>query len=222
MFTAQNKLIELLEYNPQLILMLPRFGMKLGFGEKKVEQLCQENNIPISLFLLICNAYTFDDYTPSESEIKEIDGNVLINYLIASHDYYLNHRLKHIGKHINKIAQEAGDIGTILLKFFHEYEKDVAYHFKNEEENLFPNIRKNLAATSSGINKIDFSHTHENIGDKLTDLTNIIIKYLPSEVMSNERIGVWFDIIQLTKDLEKHTDIEEKILIPYATLMEGD
>jgi regulator of cell morphogenesis and NO signaling len=62
---------------------------------------------------------------------------------------------------------------------------------------------------------------HDNIGDKLSDLTNIIIKYLPAEIMPNERIGVWFDLAQLSKDLDKHAIIEEKILIPYFSRKEG-
>ena len=35
-FTTGMKLSDLLISNPQLILMLPRFGLGLGFGDKKV------------------------------------------------------------------------------------------------------------------------------------------------------------------------------------------
>lgn len=221
-FTEKNRFIELLNYNPQLILMLPRFGMKLGFGEKRVGEICKMNDVPVFMFLLLCNVYSFDDYMPSDEEIKEIEGKTLVDYLVASHDYYLNHRLKHIEKHIVKIANEAGKIGNVLLQFFKEYEGEVASHFKTEEEKIFPFI----ANEKSGINpdELDIrtvSKSHDNMGDKLSDLTNIIIKYLPSEIMPNERIGVWFDIIQLSKDLDKHAIVEEKILMPYIKWIKG-
>lgn len=218
-FTEKQKMTELLDINPQLILMLPRFEMKLGFGEKRVGDICQASGVPTELFLLLCNVYTFDAYEPTEEEITSIDGKMLIKYLIASHDYYLNHRLKHIGKHIERIACESGNIGAVLINFFQEYSNEVENHFKQEENAIFP-ILEELSAK----NKIDVKEmcgSHDSIGDKLSDLTNIIIKYLPADIMPNERIGVWFDISQLSKDLKKHAIIEEKILIPYAKQMEG-
>ncbi len=221
-FTKKQKLEELLEANPQLILMLPRFKMKLGFGEKRVEEVCKEGNVPINLFLLLCNVYTFDQYTPTEEDIQSIDKEHLINYLIASHDYYLNHRLIHIGKHVEKIAKEAGPIGSVLLKFYQEYNDEVANHFKNEEESLFPSLNEECKNINNKYDLKEILESHDNIEDKLSDLTNIIIKYLPADIMPNERIGVWFDITQLSKDLAKHEVIEEKILIPYVKWMEGE
>ncbi len=215
MFTENQKMEELLNANPQLILMLPRFKMNLGFGEKKVCEVCKENNIPSSIFLTVCNVYTFDHYMPSESEIEKMDGNILIQYLRVSHDYYLNHRLKHIGKHIKKIADEAGEVGKLLQKFYDEYYEEVGKHFSSEEETLFHQIGTKEPTDIKNLQSKDIEETHVAIVDKLSDLINIIVKYLPPTLLTNERIGVWFDISQLSKDLNKHTAIEEKILIPY-------
>ncbi|MCQ2218482.1 MAG: hemerythrin domain-containing protein [Paludibacteraceae bacterium] len=219
-FTEKQKMTELLEANPQLILMLPRFDMKLGFGEKRVGEICQTSGIPTQLFLLLCNVYTFDTYVPTDEEIAAIDGKILIKYLIASHDYYLNHRLKHIGKHIEKIATESGNIGEVLINFFKEYSNEVENHFKQEESSLFPILSEELSGDYK-FNLKEIEGSHDSIGDKLSDLTNIIIKYLPAEIMPNERIGVWFDICQLSKDLGKHAIIEEKILVPYTEQKRG-
>ena len=103
-FTINMKLSDLLISNPQLILMLPRFGIGLGFGDKRVVDICKKHNVSASLFILICNIYTFDEYTPSIDQILDIDGNSLIKYLQTSHRYYLEKRLDHIGKHIERIA----------------------------------------------------------------------------------------------------------------------
>ncbi|MBR0503344.1 MAG: hemerythrin domain-containing protein [Paludibacteraceae bacterium] len=220
-FTEKQKLEEVLAINPQLILMLPRFDMKLGFGEKRVDEVCRVSNVPISLFLLLCNVYTYDDFEPSEEDIRSINGKCLVKYLIASHDFYLNHRLKHIEKHVEKIANSAGKVGNVLMSFFKKYEDEVAKHFMVEESSLFPHLLKLEEGESSKYKLKDILEMHDNIEDQLSDLTNIIIKYLPADIMPNERIGVWFDIIQLSKDLIKHAVVEEKILIPYVNWLEG-
>ncbi|MBO4804583.1 MAG: hemerythrin domain-containing protein [Paludibacteraceae bacterium] len=220
-FTEKQKLTELLEVNPQLILMLPRFDMKLGFGEKRVGEICHASGVPSELFLLLCNVYTFDSYEPTEEEIASIDGKMLVKYLIASHDYYLNHRLKHIGKHVERIAHESGNIGSILINFFHEYSNEVEEHFKEEENTLFPILLQGGSFEKGKFNLKEMAGGHGSIEDKLSDLTNIIIKYLPADIMPNERIGVWFDISQLSKDIRKHAIIEEKILIPYVEQKRG-
>lgn len=221
-FNKNIKLADLLNINPQLILMLPRFDIALGFGEKRVKDVCEENNVPVELFLMLCNVYTFDDYLPLKEEIAEIDGASLIHYLKESHDYYLNQRLKHIGCHIERIAEQAGTIQLILMKFFNDYRNEVKKHFSTEEKTLFPYIESLLqhsVPTGSNIDNIEKSHV--NINNKLSDMTNIIIKYLAPEILPNERISVWFDIAQLSKDLNKHAIIEEKILIPYIRILEG-
>ena len=62
--------------------------------------------------------------------------------------------------------------------------------------------------------------SHSNIEEALTDLTQIIYKYLPSSVMPDDSIELIFDILQLTSDLGKHSLIEDKILVPYVETLE--
>ena len=66
----------------------------------------------------------------------------------------------------------------------------------------------------------EFSTTHSNIEDKLNDLIQIIFKYLPKNTFLNESIELIFDIMQLSNDLKKHQLIENKVLIPYVTVLE--
>lgn len=223
LFQRNQKLADILNDNPQLILMLPRFDIGLGFGEKKVKEVCEENHISTELFLMLCNVYTFDDYLPSEEEIRTIDSEALTDYLKASHDYYLTERLTHIGNHLERIAEQAGQIKPMLLKFFSDYKNEVKRHFSSEEKSIFPYIQSVTSKSGSApscLNKVEKSHV--NINNKLSELTNILIKYLAPEILPKERISVWFDIAQLSKDLAKHSIIEEKILIPYLRILEKE
>lgn len=222
LFTPKMKLADIISSNPSLVLILQRFRIELGFGEKSVAEVCRANGLSEQFFLLICNVYTNDRYLPSMEELQETDMSSLVPYLIASHSYYLDERIPHIERHLDRIAEACPkNHKEILQRFFHDYKTEVQNHFLYEEKTVFPYIealRKGESGDGYSINQ--FEENHSNIEDKLNDLTNIFIKYLPGNIMPKERVSVLFDIFQLSSDLNKHSLIEEKILIPYVETIE--
>lgn len=222
LFTPKMKLADIINSNPSLVLILQRFRIELGFGEKSVAEVCRANGLSEQFFLLICNVYTNDRYLPSMEELQETDMSSLVPYLIASHSYYLDERIPHIERHLDRIAEACPkNHKEILQRFFHDYKTEVQNHFLYEEKTVFPYIealRKGESGDGYSINQ--FEENHSNIEDKLNDLTNIFIKYLPGNIMPKERVSVLFDIFQLSGDLNKHSLIEEKILIPYVETIE--
>lgn len=222
LFTHKMKLADVILSNPSLVLILQRFKIDLGFGEKTVAEVCHANSISAPFFLLICNVYTNNQYLPSMEELQNTDMTSLVPYLIASHNYYLDERIPHIEKHLDRIAEACPkNHKEILQRFFHDYKTEVQNHFLYEEETVFPYIEALRAGKeSSGYSINQFEENHSNIEDKLNDLTNILIKYLPGNIMPKERVSVLFDIFQLSLDLNKHSLIEEKILIPYVETIE--
>ncbi|MDR2680157.1 MAG: hemerythrin domain-containing protein [Tannerella sp.] len=222
LFTKKMKLADLISANHNLILMLPRFGILLGFGDKSVAEVCAKYNIPADFFLLICNVYSFDTYIPDEKTVVATDMRLLIPYLRASHKYYLTERLPHIEQHLNRIAGDIdGKYGNVLKRFFAGYKNEVSEHFMYEEETVFPYIEALVSGRPCGEYRIhDFEKAHNDIEDKLNDLMQIIFKYLPGTVSQGDSIGVVFDIFELSSDLNKHALIEEKVLVPYVKLIE--
>jgi regulator of cell morphogenesis and NO signaling len=216
------KLADLISANHSLILMLPRFGISLGFGDRRVTEVCARYGVPVDFFLLICNVYSFDSFLPDEREVISTDMSQLIPYLRASHHYYLKERLPHIEQHLNRIADHINEkYGRVLKRFFAGYGNEVSEHFLYEEETVFPYIEGLVAGRPCGTYRIhDFEKVHNNIEDKLNDLRQIIFKYLPENVPRGDSIGVVFDIFQLSSDLHKHSLIEEKVLVPYVKLLE--
>ena len=67
----------------------------------------------------------------------------------------------------------------------------------------------------------EFESNHSNIEDKLNDLMNILIKYLPANIFPKERIEISLDIMEVTSDLSCHTLVEERVLVPFVEMMEG-
>ncbi len=217
LFNSKMKLADVVVANYNLVLILQRFNIELGFGEKTVAEICKQYGIDTNFFLLICNVYTTANYLPTKEELANTQMDMLVPYLVASHVYYLQERIPHleIGRahvyylqeriphlenHLNRIADACKPTqGETLRKFFHEYKGEVEKHFQYEENTVFPYITdlcKGGKGQRYSINQ--FEENHSNIEDKLGDLTNIILKYLPGDIMPNERRGLVFDIFQLS------------------------
>ena len=223
-FSRDTKLAELLTDDRRLLQLLPRFGIGLGFGDHNVAQVCQMNHIDAELFLMICEIYSDSNYRPGQKELQHIDMGNLLSYLKASHQYYLDERFPHIEYHLRRIVEACGQkYGPMLSNFYDEYKLEVMRHIQYyEEEVVFPYIEALLNGQHIDSYKItEFEHNHTNIQDVLDDMMNILLKYLPGDILPKERIEISLDIMELSDDLNRHSLIEERILIPYVESIEN-
>ena len=221
-FNSRMKLADLIAANHNIILLLPRFNIPLGFGEKSLREVCVAHNVPDDFVLLICNVYTFEDFVPDIEDIASTDMHMLVPYLKASHDYYTKERLPHIEEHLHHIADRTDvKYGTILKQFYADFRCEIAAHFQREEQVDFPHLQRLQQGLSSSVSAMTHSAKSESsFVDKLNDLTQIVYKYLPGNVMPEETMELVFDILQLSADIQKHTLIEEKIMNPYVSWLE--
>lgn len=217
------KMADVIAANHNIILVLPRFGIPLGFGEKSVRDVCNAANVPVDFMLLVCNLYTFDDYLPDIEELSKVDMSPLVPYLTASHHYYTEERLPHIESHVAHIADRMEKrYGDIFRKFYSDFRSEITEHFHSEEVSEFPRLKalqrgERLKPSS----KRRDNKSHAIFVDKLNDLTQIVYKYLPGNVMPEETMELVFDILQLSVDIRQHALIEDKILNPYILWMES-
>ena len=222
LFFGKMKLADVLLTNYKLLLVLNRFDIHLGFGEKSVEEVCSLRGIPPSLFLIVCNVYTFEDYLPAENELQSLDMNSLLQYLQNSHRYYKGICWPGIRVKLDTIAEQSNSRpAQILQRFYSEYQKEVLNHFDYEETVAFPYINTLLNNSSMKSYSISqFEKNHSNIEEKLNDLKNIIIKYLPDTGSPELLNTLLFDLFELEDDFRKHTLIEDKILVPLVEQFE--
>ncbi len=209
-----------------LIALLPRIGISLGFGEKSVKQVCSDDRVSLPMFLLISNVYTQDDYIPDLDELLQCPIEEVVQYLTRSHEDYLHYIFPHIEQHLAEVVMDwNAKYKTLITNFFYEYKKEVELHFKYEEEVVFPYIRtlvRHEGSSKATLKKSMFDKQHTNIEDKLRDFTNLMVKFIPAEVAQRERVDMLADICSLSVDIEKHALIEEKVLIPYIIALQED
>lgn len=222
-YTADMKMAELVQSNYQLLLLLPRFGMELGVGEDSITLQCKRHGVSPELFVMICNIYSFTHYRPTPEEVETVDVEQLLSYLSRSHTYYMESRIRPIEQCLKNIADHyKAPQSNILMRFFAEYIQEVLNHFEYEEKTVFPYIRdlQECRKLHPEYDIETFEKNHSNIDDKLSDLKNILIKYLPNIGMVAEQTELLFQIFSLEDDLSRHTFIEDVVLIPLVRHME--
>ncbi len=220
-FTANMKMADLIHTNHKLLFVFSRMNIKQGFGDRSVTEVCEMYDVPVAFFLMICNSFTFSDYHPDLSEILNCPVEALLDYLSRSHVYYLEYRLPNIDKSLRSLSFQSPRHAEMLQHFFSEYQKEVHAHMDYEDEVVFPYIRNLVHHQEDKQYSIHtFEEHHDDIETKLNDLKNILLKYLPEEGNDFERAQVLTNLFLLEDDLNNHSEMEEKILIPVVENLE--
>ena len=84
---------------------------------------------------------------------------------------------------------------------------------------MFPYIEALTSGQSSEYNIDIFRRQHDEVGDRLAELKNIILRYYTTS-MPYRMYDALVDIFNCEEDLESHADIENHILIPLIASME--
>lgn len=75
--------------------------------------------------------------------------------------------------------------------------------------------------TSDSYSILAYEEEHDNMEEKLVDLKNIMIKYLP-EPFNHETVNrIIAELFWLEKDLHDHARIEDKVLVPKVKELES-
>ena len=223
-YNRRMKMADLVASDMSLLSILQRLDIRLGFGEATVAEVCTQHNISADLFLMICNIYSFRDYEPQIETLSNEDIMSITMYLRASHNYYRTICFPALHDNIHRMVKELDDVSRRLIdKFYDDYDNEVTSHFQYEEEVVFPYIERLLNdchAADCEYSISLFEHNHGNVNEKLSDLSNIIIKYLNKEYSSQLRFEILGEIHSIGNDLLKHSDIENKLLVPLVEKIE--
>lgn len=218
------KLADLIGMNWKLLNVLSRLGIGLGFGENKISEVCERQGIDLMAFQLICSIYTYEDYVPSAEMLAGADPLTIVSYLHNSHSFYLDKEFVSLENNINAMLDSCdAKQKDIVAKFFANYKKQVVNHFAYEENTVFPYVRALVAGENrQGYSIEQFEENHSDIDGALSDLKNIIMKYLPDTCDTILRNEVLYRIFRLEDDLASHTVIEDMVLIPIVNRIEGE
>lgn len=216
-YLATDKVRDLVEDNNQLLLVLNRFHIPFGFGERTVCEICEEKAIDCPTFLAIANLISGKRFSADE-----IDLPTLLSYLREAHSYILDFRLPDIRETLVSAVhqQRLDDVAVRIIKFFDEYVDEVHSHMDYENRIVFPYIESLLKGNPVKDFKIsDFASKHESVVSKLDELKDIFLQHysMPNTRMLNRAL---FNISGCGEDLVSHCEIENLILVPAVEALE--
>ena len=232
--TKDMKMADAIHYNHLLLPVINRLGVQLGFDDLTIEEICQEKQIDLDLFLVILNAFLDHDINKI-NRLQGISIEKVIHYLKATHQYYVERMIPEVENRINALIQYS-DIDQkqfLLVKnFFEEYKDEFYTHIQLEEKTIYPyvievynahktnSLDKALAEKITKLPISTYAKEHSDIESKLFDLKNILIKYLPPTKDSFLRNNVLIALFKLENDLNDHSRIENMVLVPLIADME--
>ncbi len=213
-------MIELIRDNYSVLQGLGAFGIRLGFGDKTVREVCKEQGVDVYTFLVVVN-YIINGYAPKDEDEK-ISVSTLMTYLRASHRYYLDFQLPSIRKKLEEALNPDHNLSNLILRIYDEYARSIQLHMKYEEKTLFPYVEALLRGEQiSNYNVEAFSKHHGETTSKLLELKSIIIKYLPDDGLTNNKLtATLYDLYNNEEWLNNHSQVEDDIFTPAIRALE--
>lgn len=221
-YAPDDKMVTLIADNYQLIQVMSRFGIPMGFGDKTVQEICNENGVDCRTFLTVVN-FVMEGFSNFASE-SEVSVEALLRYLRQSHIYFLDYCLPAIRrKLLDGISIRTSDISILILRFFDEYMHEVKVHMEYEEKTVFKYVNALLAGESTENYRIStYSENHDLVGSKLKELKSLIIRFCPKDVNTNCLNDALYDIYRCEDELESHCHVEDCLLVPAIIRLERD
>lgn len=222
-YSDSTRLIDIINDDSTLLSCISRFGIKTGFANKTVTDVCRETNIDCHTFLSIVN-FIAEGNPDIEYYDNKVSIATIIDYLKSCHTYFLAYKLPAIKNKLVILIQDAEQAipySKLFIKFFNEYFIEVKKHMDFEEKKVFPYVMKLMKGEeTSNFSISKFEEHHTNIELKLSELKDIIIRYYPAPSINYMLNDVYFDLISCEEDLRTHNLIEDIFFIPIVRNIE--
>ena len=223
------KLSEVVEEHTSLIPVINRFGIRLGLGDKSVNQICEEYGIDPDFFLIVINTFLNEEYFP-EKKLQMFHTSQIIDYLTKTNSYYARYQLPNIERHLSSfISMSSPDNGSLNLigKFFSSFKEELTARIENDGKVWFPyclelSNKLHASQTAEELKELQLctiKREEDRIEALLYDLKSILIKHISGEYNENLCYAVIFSIGSLEKDIKQHNRIRYRILAPMAMAM---
>ena len=216
-YQAGDKMRDLVRNNSELILVMGRFDISLGFGDKTVREVCRTHHVDEKTFLAVVNYVAGRDY-----RFEDVSLSSLIRYLKQSHEYFLDFNLPNIRRKLIEAVDcsDGNDIAMLIIRFYDEYVQAVRKHMEYENETVFSYVEQlSQGHLKRNYTISEFASKHAPIGDKLKELKDVIIRCYPEK--NNYLLNAaLLEIISCEQDLTSHCQIEDKLFVPAVKLIE--
>lgn len=191
--TKETILAQVLAQHHILIPIVNRFGIRLGVGDKTIENICDEHDLNIDFILTIMNVYLDESYV-SDSDLSNLELEPIATYFNETIQNYLQSLVPNIEKHLYAfiaLSDPNNKELRVLQKVFFQFKEELTQH-----------LEKGLKHTGA--------YPHE----LLRDIKSILIKHVTGNFNQNLCYAVIFSVGSLESDLIIHNRLRNSILKP--------
>lgn len=217
-YEEEQPLRSLVRDNPDMLMLIRRFGISLGFGNKTVKEVCYASGVDAQTFLAVANFTSGKDWSGFEVNLEE-----LIKYLKNTHEYFLGFSLPTIRRKLIEAlpVSDPKSVSILLLSYFDDYVAEVESHIEFENSRLFPYIMGMLKGKPGVVFGLaEFEARHDSLTPKLMELKEIFITHFQAKSNEELLVSALYDIIGCERELARHCAIEDELLIPVAMELE--
>ena len=208
MYSATDKMYQLLRDEQTALQIANRFGLPLGVGEKTIDEVCHAHDIDTYTFLAVVNyalhwnrqCLTEPTYPPIVWG-DEVHVPTLMRYVQSAHTYFLDFKLPRIRRQLLNAISPAQNkderVQTLIVRFYDDYVEEIRTHIEHETAHavyLHPSDDEHMAL-------------------KLQELKDLIIKYYPQRADSL-LFTVLHEIGEVEEEMALHCGIEDHLLTP--------
>ncbi len=155
----------------------------------------------------------------------------LADYIVNTHHAYLDENTAQIAVYANKIAEVHGARHPEVIEIaaiFAKIATDMAAHLREEEDILFPAIKRIDAARKAGntpetldvetirATLVKLDQEHQEIGDAIHSIRHLANGYTIPDDVCNTFAVTYQKLREFEDDLHKHVHLENNILFPKA------
>lgn len=224
-YKGSDRLSDLIDDNFKLLMVMSRFGISLGFGEKTVEEVCNSENVDCNTFLAVANFISSEQTSFSVEEQPQLSIHSLMDYLKNAHVYFLDFVLPMLRRKLIEAidCSREDNVAFLILKFFDEFVNEVREHMQYENEQVFVYVDSLLEGKlSSKFNIAKFATHHSKIDERLKELKGIITKYYNESSDNMLLSATLFDIYSCEQDLASHNLVEDCLFVPAVMHVEKE
>lgn len=193
-------------------------------GKKTLAEACRAKALdPATIVAMLTALYHSGNGIPADADAMTLSQ--LCDHIQEVHHGYLREELPRLDFMTRKVAAVHGEHEPRLFKLrkvFETFNAEMTTHTNEEDENVFPAIRR-LEASGNGGSTASFNlaaslekleHEHDAAGAALEQFKALSDNYTPPEWACNTFRALYDGLAQLEKNMHHHVHKENNVLFP--------
>ena len=131
MYEADDKMISIIRDDYSILQMLSAFGISMGFGDKTVREVCNQQGVDTYTFMTVVN-FCVNGHIATEA-VDRLSVPTLLHYLKASHAYFIDFEMPYIRKELTEALNENDSLASLILRLYDGYTNSIKAHMQHEE-----------------------------------------------------------------------------------------